>query len=304
VVAIPTLAVSLPSFGPVPGGGWRELLDLGRRAEDAGIGRLVLPDHVVMGTETDAYEWGTFPVAPDAPWLEPLTTLAALAAVTTQVRLMPGILIAPLRPAALLAKTAATLDHLSGGRLDLGVGTGWQRAEYEAEGLAFKTRGQLLTDTLGACRALWKPGLAHFDSPTISFADITSAPAPMQDPLPVWIAGTLHRANVARVVDYGDGWIPIMGASVEQIAAGVALLRGALAERGRDPAVLRVQAPAIVRRGHDGRPDLAGTMASVPALVDAGVTDVTVHLRAVCPPDGNPSAVFAGLVNALSAAFG
>src|SRR4051812_14877861 len=103
---------------------------MAREADKAGIDRIVVVDHVVMGPHTEAYSWGKFPTPPDSPWLEPLTCLAVIAGATSRVRLGTGILIAPLRSGAVLAKTAATLDVLSGGRLDLGVGTGWQKEEY------------------------------------------------------------------------------------------------------------------------------------------------------------------------------
>src|SRR5690606_7793795 len=120
---------------------WRRLVDLARIAEDTGCDRVVVVDHVVMGRNTDAYRWGRFPTGPDAPWLEPLTVLSAMAAVTRELRLATGILIAPLRPPALLAKTAATLDVISEGRLELGVGIGWQKEEYAALGLDWADRG-------------------------------------------------------------------------------------------------------------------------------------------------------------------
>ncbi len=278
----PTLTVSLPSFGPAPAGGWRSLLDLARTAEDAGVDRLVVTDHVVMGRNTDAYVWGRFPVAPEAPWLEPLTVLTALASATERVRLATGILIAPLRPAALLAKQVATLDQLSGGRVDLGVGVGWQREEYEAEGLDFERRGQRLTDTVAACRALWGAMPATFSSSSVSFTDVFCSPTPAQSRLPVWFGGTLNERMLRRVVDLGDGWIPIMGSTVDDIGDGATRLRKAFAGAGRDPASLSVQAPMPVVRGEDKRVDLTASAAGVPALVAAGATDVIVHLGAVC----------------------
>jgi probable F420-dependent oxidoreductase len=282
VATRPTLTVGLANYGATfPPGEWRRFVDLGRAADDAGIDRIVVVDHVVMGPHTDKYVWGKFPVPPDAPWLEPLTMLAAIAAVTTRVRLATGILIAPLRPAAFLAKQVATLDQVSGGRVDLGVGTGWQREEYDAQGLAFERRGQLLDDTLAACRVLWRDTPAHLDAPTLSFRDIYCEPKPVQARgVPIWIAGTLHARNLARVVDYGSGWIPIMGETVEGIAAGAERVRGAFAAAGRDPSTLQVQAPLRIASGDDGRPDLAASMASVPDLVAAGATDVIVTLRA------------------------
>lgn len=278
-----TLTVGLPSFGAAPDGDWRSVLELARRVEDAGADRVVVSDHVVMGRNTQEYTWGRFPVPPEAPWLEPLTLLTAIATVTERVRLATGILIAPLRPAALLAKTVATLDVLSGGRIDLGVGTGWQREEYLAEGLDFEQRGQLLTDTIGACRALWSDTPAAFSAPTIEFDDIFCEPKPVQTPLPVWFSGVLHDRNRRRVVDLGDGWIPIMGATIDDIRTGVAQLHDDLRAAGRDPSSLRVQGSPAVVRDEDKRTDLQATMASVPDLLTAGATDININIRALDP---------------------
>jgi probable F420-dependent oxidoreductase len=290
----PTLTVGLPNFGSFfPREEWRRFVDLARAAEDAGVDRVVVVDHVVMGPHTEEYSWGKFPTPPESPWLEPMTMLAAIASATSTIRLATGILIAPLRPAVLLAKQAATLDVLSGGRLDLGVGSGWQREEYDAEGLDFERRGQLLTDTVAACKVLWRDTPAHFDSPTLSFKEVYCEPKPLQaGGVPLWISGTLHARNLDRVVRHGDAWIPIMGASIEGIAAGGQRIRAAWAAAGRDPARLQVQAPLRIEAGEGRRPDLARSMASVPELVAAGATDVHVTLRAfVRTPEDAPAAL-------------
>ncbi|MHB8670291.1 MAG: TIGR03619 family F420-dependent LLM class oxidoreductase [Acidimicrobiales bacterium] len=295
----------MPTFGDLAGPqGWRRLVDLARQAEAAGVDRIVVPDHVVMGPRTDAYSWGRFPVPPDAPWLEPLTVLTAIAAVTGTIRLATGILIAPLRPAALLAKTVATLDVISGGRVDLGVGTGWQREEYLAEGLDFAARGRLLTDTVAACRALWEHTPADFTSPTLSFTEVFCAPRPVQARLPIWFSGVLHERNVSRIVELGDGWIPIMGASPDDIEDGIGRLHDAMAGAGRAPAELRVQAPLSVARDIHGRPDLAAMLDRVPTLLGIGVTDINVNLRAACPELDSCEAVLATLVEGFSSAIG
>ena len=258
----PTLSLGLPNFGGWFGGDWSGLLGLARTADDAGVDRLVVTDHVLMGRNTDAYAWGRFPTAPDGPWLEPLTCLSAIAGVTSRVRLATGIVIAPLRPAPVLAKTVATLDVLSGGRVDLGVGVGWQREEYDASGLEFDKRGQLLDDTIAACRALWSELPASYKSPTVSFDDVFCSPQPMQERLPVWFSGTMSARTVRRVSELGDGWIPIMGASLDDIRAGAEQLRAATDRP------LEVQAPV---RSMDG----------VPELLDAGVTNVYINAMSV-----------------------
>ena len=295
----PTLTVGLANYGSLyPADEWHRFVDLARAAEDAGIDRIVVVDHVVMGPHTENYVWGTFPVPPEAPWFEPLIMLAAIAAATTRVRLATGILIAPLRPAVVLAKQAATLDVLSRGRLDLGVGTGWQREEYDAAGVDFARRGQILTDTLAACRVLWRDTPAELDTPSLSFRDVYCEPKPVQQGgVPLWIAGTLHARNLDRLVRFGDAWIPIMGASLEEIAEGAGRIADAWRAAGRDPAGLQVQAPLLIERGSDGRPDLARSMATVPELLAAGATDVHVTLRAFNADPAVAPAVFAEMVS-------
>jgi len=300
----PTLSVGLANYGSTyPAGEWRRFADLGRAADDAGIDRVIVVDHVVMGPHTENYAWGKFPVPPDAPWFEPLTMLTAIAAVTTRVRLATGILIAPLRPAGLLAKQVATLDQLSGGRVDLGVGAGWQREEYDALGLPFERRAQLLTDTLAALKVLWSNTPADLDTPTLSFREIYCEPKPVQaGGVPLWIAGTLHTRNLDRIVRFGDAWIPIMGETTEGIAAGVVMIRGAWTQAGRDPAALRVQAPLRIARGGDDRPDVARSMESVPELIAAGATDVHATLRAFCADPADAPPVMAELRRRFDAA--
>jgi probable F420-dependent oxidoreductase len=271
-------------------------------AEDAGIDRLVVTDHVVNGPHVDEYPWGRFPIGPEGDWLEPLTVLAALAAVTERVRLSTGILIAPLRPAALLAKTVATLDVLSGGRVDLGVGTGWQPAEFAALGVDHAARGQILTDTIGACRALWQDLPATFSSSTVSFADTFCAPRPVQERVPVWFSGTLTERNLRRIVELGDGWIPIMGSTPDDVRAGARRLRSAFAHAGRSIGSLHVQGALSPVRDDRGRLDLPSTVARGSALVDAGATDLSVHLKAIDPTLDDPGSACASLVDALAAA--
>jgi probable F420-dependent oxidoreductase len=281
-MARPSLTVGLANYGTTYAADeWHRFVDLARAVEDAGVDRLVVVDHVVMGPHTEKYAWGKFPVPPEAPWFEPLIVLAAVAAATERIRLATGVLIAPLRPAALLAKQAATLDVLSRGRLDLGVGTGWQREEYDASGLDFERRGQSLSDTLAACKALWRDTPAAIDTPTLAFHDIYCEPKPLQPGgVPLWIGGALHARNLDRMVRWGDAWIPIMGATLDEIAGGKRRIEAAWTDAGRDPAALQVQAPLRIERGDDGRPDLARSMATVPDLLAAGATDVQVTLRA------------------------
>jgi probable F420-dependent oxidoreductase len=276
----PTLSLTLPSFGLMyTGGEWRRLLDLARAADDAGIDRLLLTDHVVMSRATDRYPFGTFPFGPDAPWLEPLSTLSAMAAVTNRVRMSTKILIAPLRPAPLLAKTLATMDVLSGGRMEVGVGTGWQREEYDAAGLDWDARGRLLTDTVAACRALWASSPASFSSASFSFRDIWCEPRPLQPGgIPVWFSGSLHRRNIDRITRLGSGWIPPPYGKPADLAEPVRTLRAAWESAGRDPGGLHVQGDIEPVLDERGRPDPVASVRTAHEWIDAGATTINVVL--------------------------
>jgi probable F420-dependent oxidoreductase len=299
----PRLHVGLDNYGSYLGGDWTRLLDLAVAADEAGVDTLVLVDHVVLGGDLSGYPYGPFATEPDAPWLEPLTCLAAIAGRTARVRLMTGVLIAPLRPPALLAKTAATLDVLSGGRLDLGVGTGWLAKEYEAAGVDFKQRGRLLDDALDACAALWQGGPTDFESPRLRFADVYCDPRPRQpDGPPFWIGGELHDRNLARLVRRCSGWIPSPTARRRDIAAGIERLDAALEAAGRDPAEVRVRIGAPATGDAAGGPELdAERLAEFREL---GASDFYAPLSHLCPdPDAAPEFI-AGLAQAFRVATG
>jgi probable F420-dependent oxidoreductase len=268
------LTLSLPVCGPVAADGPAPIVELAQRAEALGVDAVAVADHVALGPDTSGYPFGDFPLPQVAPFLEPLVVLTAVAVVTSRIRLTTGILIAPLRPAPLLAKTVATLDVLSGGRVELGVGVGWHEAEYRASGVPFEERGVTLDHVIGACRALWSQPVASYRSDTVSFDELSSVPLPVQQPLPVLFAGSALARNLERLASVGDGWITIMGAPPEVVADGLARIGAARRAHGREASSFVVRselAPAMDARG---RPDVAATLARVPALLAAGVTDV------------------------------
>jgi len=248
------------------------VIELASAAEAAGIDQIAVPDHLAIGSRTDRYPYGRFPLPADEPWLEPLTLLAALAGATRQIRLATGVLIAPLRPALLLAKTVATLDVLSGGRVDLGVGLGWQREEFAGAGVPFAGRAARLDDQLRACRALWSGGQVSFRSESVSFDDLICLPRPLQSGgPPLWFGVAATEANAARIAELGAGWLP-MESDPEAIARGVARLRSAFEKAGRAPSSLGVRANAPVATSAAGKPDLDATLKALPRLREAGVT--------------------------------
>src|SRR6188508_1046152 len=182
------LSVGLVSYAADDPASWQTMLDTARLYDRVGIDRLVVSDHVVFGEQLDAYarpelggsRGGKQPTGPDGHWLEPLTALSVIAGSTDRIRLATGILLAALRRPVVLAKTAATLDVLSGGRLDLGVGVGWQREEYEAAGLSFEKRGRLLDHTLEVLQTLWRESPANIESDELRFENMHQFPHPVR----------------------------------------------------------------------------------------------------------------------------
>lgn len=274
-------SVTISGFQRLFGSDPAVIVDLARVVEAAGFDQLLLPDHVAIGPRTDRYPFGpTFPDPDTEPWFEPMTLLAAMAMVTTRIRLETGILIAPLRPAALLAKTAATLDQLTGGRLDLGIGSGWQREEFDAVGVSFDDRVGRMDDTLRACRALWtQPAPVTFRSETATLTDIWSLPKPVQPGgVPLWFGGNANAAVARRIAELGVGWMPINLLDAVALGAGVTTIRAAFTAAGRDPRTLQVRAGIPVVLARDGTVDVGATTAPVPELEAAGATMVSVGL--------------------------
>jgi probable F420-dependent oxidoreductase len=280
------LSTGLRTFAAEDPGDWSYLVEFARAADEAGVDRLVMSDHVVFGENLDAYgdpanggsRGGKQPTGPDGSWLDPITTIAHLTAVTSRVRFATNILIAALRRPVVLAKMAATIDVLSNGRLDIGVGVGWQREEYEAAGLSFEGRGRLLNHTIEVCQALWREQSATYESDELSFSHIHQMPKPTQPGgVPIWVSGTVNGRSMERLARYGSGWIP-WGDDAADIAGGIARMRAAVTDQGRDPGDIGVVGNLAAVRDSDKQVDLAQTMAAVPALREAGVTDFRIAL--------------------------
>lgn len=268
-------------------GDFAPIVDLVRSAEEAGIDQVSITDHVVMSENLDKYPYGPFPSPLDYPWFEPLTVLAAIAGSTRRIRLSTGVLIAPLRPAVLLAKQIATLDVMSRGRVAIGLGLGWQKEEYEASGIPWEGRYTRLEEQVRVCKLLWSQAPASFQGATVSFKSIHAWPRPLQKGgVPIWFGLAPSDRNIERIAELGDGWIP-MEQRPEPLAGHIERLRKAFAERGRDPRSLAVRVVLRPVSGRDGRADLEATLAAVPALAAAGVTMVEVLPLAFCSgPNG------------------
>lgn len=296
VPAAAQLSLTLRNFSADDPGSWAPLLALAEAADRAGVDRLVVVDHVVFGEaladygrpELGGMDGGRQPTGPDGHWLEPLTLLAVVAGRTTRIRLATGILVAALRRPVVLAKTLATLDVLSGGRVDLGVGVGWQRAEYDAAGLPFSARGRLLDESLDLCGRLWR-------EPVVAVAGagpIHQMPKPVQaGGVPIWVSGrSTNRRVLERVARFGSGWIP-WGDDARDPAPGIERLRAAMADAGRPAERLQVMGT------------LPADLGDVPAMVAAGVTDFRCHQPLPADPT-DAEALLADLVRRFRAAAG
>jgi len=214
--------------------------ELAREAEARGLASLYLPEHTHIPVSRR-----TPPPTGDAELAEeyrrtvdPFVALAAAAAVTDRIRLGTGILLVAQREPIVTAKAAATLDQLSGGRVELGVGFGWNREEMEDHGVDPATRRAVAREHVLAMRALWRDEVASFAGDHVSFEPSWAWPKPAQPGgPPVLLGGAPGPRLFEHVAEYGDGWIPIGGAGVRD---ALPALHAACRERGRDPSSVRV----------------------------------------------------------------
>jgi probable F420-dependent oxidoreductase len=219
-------------------------LEICRRAEAVGFDSVWAGEHVVRPARiASAYPYtqdGEMPGEPETQIPDPLIWLAYVAAAAPSVRLGTCILILPQRNPLILAKELATLDHLSGGRVDLGIGVGWMREEFEALGVPWQRRGARNDEYVAAMRALWAGPEAEFHGAFVDFEPATCSPRPVRGSIPILVGGDTPAA-VRRAARIADGYFP--GTSdPEDLARLIAALRIAAEKQGRDPADIAVHA--------------------------------------------------------------
>jgi len=178
-------------------------------AERLGFATIWAPEHVVLLEQYASkypYSSGQFPAPVDTPIADPFTTLAYAAAYTSRIRLGTGICLVPEHNPLVLAKTAATLDRLSGGRFILGAGVGWLAEEFQALGISFDRRAQRTREYIDVMRKLWTEPRSSHQGEFVNFSNVLSYPKPVGNGVPVWFGGESGPA-LRRVAQYGDGWI-------------------------------------------------------------------------------------------------
>jgi probable F420-dependent oxidoreductase len=210
--------------------------DWAQAAEDLGYTCIEVPDHVFGAAARDG--WTPLYNETD-PFHETFVTLGFLAAVTRRIGLSSGVLIAPQRQTGLIAKQAAEVDLLSGGRLRLGIGVGWNHVEYEALGSDWKTRGARQAEQIQLLRRLWTEDLVSFSGRYHVVRAVNIVPAPVQRPIPIWLGG-ISDAAVRRAARLADGWMPIMAPDA-QAEQKLALLDDELRSHGRDRAAFGLE---------------------------------------------------------------
>jgi probable F420-dependent oxidoreductase len=207
-----------------------KIRDWAQAAEDLGFHCIEVADHVFGAAPRG--DWKPTYSEHD-PFHETFTTMAYIAAVTKKVQLCSGVLILPQRQTGVVAKQAAQVDILSGGRMRLGIGVGWNHVEYEALGMEWKTRGAMQAEQIAVMRKLWTEDLVTYQGRFHKLEAVTMLPPPVQRPIPVWFGGSSDAA-VKRAARIGDGYMPIM--TPEAAEPKLALLRETMKAHGRDPA--------------------------------------------------------------------
>jgi probable F420-dependent oxidoreductase len=198
--------------------------------ESLGFRHVLAYDHI-LGADRSVHEGFAGPYDIDTTFHEPFVLFGFLAA-CTELELVSGILIAPQRQTALIAKQAAEVDVLSGGKLRLGVGNGWNRVEYDALGKDFTNRGKRLEEQVALLRRLWTEQSVTFEGGYETVIGAGLAPMPVQQPIPIWM-GASSAAAFKRIGRVADGWFPMMRPG-DDLDAALALISDSAAAAGRD----------------------------------------------------------------------
>jgi probable F420-dependent oxidoreductase len=248
-----------------------------RDAEDAGFDSVMISEHIVLGRSAGAAGVMSNPREyalpgnqdPATPWPSSLALLSAIAAVTTRVRLVAGAVIAPLRHPLLIARELGTLDLLSGGRLVALPTVSWHEEEYDALGVPFRSRGDLLDEHLAAWAVLWRDSPASYSGSYYQFSEVYFEPKAFRKSGPtLWLGGAgMHPRMTSRIVRWGDGFNPLGVPS----AAEMERLRAAMQAAGRDMADLElVGGTRAVFPDEHSPADLGRALEGIPAQMDAG----------------------------------
>ena len=227
--------------------------------------------------------------------LDPLAVLAYLSAITTRVRLGVAVLNLPFSAPIVTAKTLTTIDRLSDGRLDVGLGTGWQAEEFAAAGVPMARRGARADDYLRCLAAIWAGGIVEHHGEFYDVPRCRVEPPPIQSPHPPVLLGGVAEAALRRAGRAADGWISSSQADLSRIDGSIDIVRRAASDAGRDPAALRFVCRGVVKVRSDERAPLIGSLDEIRGdlaeLATKGVTEVFIDLNfdpTIGSPDADP----------------
>jgi probable F420-dependent oxidoreductase len=250
------------------------VLTVARMAEEVGLDSVWVADHIVYPLHSDSrypYRADGPPFAPEDGFLDAFTTLATIAGATERIALGTSVLVLPMRDPLEVAKSVATLDVLSGGRVILGVGAGWWREEFEALGAPFARRGARMDEQIAIVRALWRDGRLSGHRGHYEYDELVSRPRPLQPGGPRMLIGGMGAAARQRAALLGDGW-HALGSHDETLREGFADVLRIAREAGRDPAHLSLSTSA-------GLPaDLHSAVRRLGRLAGAGVDQVVLNV--------------------------
>ena len=232
--------------------------EFAQAVEAMGFNHIVAAEHVLGANTASRPNWNG-PYDLGTVFYDPFVLFSYMAGVTSKLGFVTGVLILPQRQAVLVAKQAACLDLLCGGRLRLGIGTGWNEVEYEALGMSFADRGKMFDDQIEVLRALWTQPAVTYQSALHTVTDAGINPLPRQRPIPLWFGGggahgiwknpKVNRV-IRRIARVGDGWMPPFEPNDEG-AELLDILKTCCQEYGRNPSEIGLEAHILVQRQHE-----------------------------------------------------
>ncbi len=266
------IGIALPIFGKYAGR--EEIMEAALAAEALGYDSIWVSDHVVVPDSHNVF---------GDVFFDPLISLGFIASATSRIELGTSVIVLPYRNPLVLAKSVSSLDALSGGRVVLGVGSGWLKGEFDALGVDFARRGQMTDEYIEIMKELWTSDSPSHEGEYFSFTGIRFEPKPVRKPHPpVWVGGESRR-SIERAVTHGDGWHPV-GLGPEELAAKAREVRSLLPDEKRESFVISLRRNVEINEGREFGPEetLRGTPGKIrdgiEAYREAGVDHLILYV--------------------------
>ncbi len=266
------IGIALPIFGKYAGR--EEIMEAALAAEALGYDSIWVSDHVVVPDSHNVF---------GDVFFDPLISLGFIASATSRIELGTSVMVLPYRNPLVLAKSVSSLDALSGGRVVLGVGSGWLKGEFDALGVDFARRGQMTDEYIEIMKELWTSDSPSHEGEYFSFTGIRFEPKPVRKPHPpVWVGGESRR-SIERAVTHGDGWHPV-GLGPGELAAKAREVRSILPDEKRESFVISLRRNVEINEGREFGPEetLRGTPGKIrdgiEAYREAGVDHLILYV--------------------------